>query len=113
VKVLHWVAVAVLALLTLMNIGAIGGDSSTAVTVLGAALGLAGLVTLYGMIRRKSWGPPAGIAVAVANVIAALVGGIAGWDGWPIGLGISVTATILVAISEPGAFRGHRVTAAD
>jgi hypothetical protein len=111
-KVLHWVAIVVLALLTLMNIGAVGGDSPTGVTAFGVGLGLAGLITLYGMIRRKAWGPAAGIALAVANVISAVIGGIAGWEGWTIGLGISVVATILVVISESGALRGRGVAAA-
>lgn len=112
-KVLHWVAVAVLTLLTLMNIGAVGGGVPTGVLVFGVVLGLAGLITLYGMIRRRTWGPAAGIALAVANVISAVIGGIAGWDGWTIGLGISVVATILVVISEAGALRRRSVAAAD
>jgi hypothetical protein len=112
-KVLHWVAVVVLALLTLMNIGAIGGDSPTGVIVFGIVLGLAGLVTLYGMIRRRAWGSRAAIALAVANVISAVIGAIAGWDGWAIGLGISVVATILVAISESSALRGRGMATAD
>ena len=112
-KVLHWVAVVVLALLTLMNIGAVGGDSPTGVTVFGIVLALAGLAALYGMIRRETWGPAAGIALAAANVISAVVAGIAGWDGWTIGLGVSVVATILRVISESGALRGRGVAAAD
>ncbi len=63
--------------------------------------------------NRKAWGPAAGIAFAVANVISAVIGGIAGWDGWTIGLGVSVVATILVVVSESGALRGHSVAAAD
>ncbi len=111
-KVLHWVAVVVLTLLTLMNIGAVGGDSPTGVTVLGIVLGLAGLATLYGMIRRRAWGAVAGLALAVANVISAVIGGIAGWDGWTIGLGVSIVATILVVISESGALRRRGAVAA-
>jgi hypothetical protein len=111
-KVLHWAAVAVLTLLTLMNIGAVGGDSPTGVTAFGVGLGLAGLITLYGMIRRRAWGPAAGIALAVANVISAVIGGIVSWDGWMIGLGVSVVATILVVISESGALRRRDVVTA-
>ena len=46
----------------------------------------------------------------VANVISAVIGGIAGWEGWTIGLGISVVATILVVISESGALLLVRTT---
>jgi hypothetical protein len=109
-KVLHWVSVVVMALLTLMNLGAIGGsDVPTGVVIFGIVLGVAGLVALYGMIRRTPWGPMAAIAVAIANVLSAVIGGIAGWDGWQIGLAVSVVATALVVISESGALRGNRV----
>ena len=72
-KIVHWAAIAVLTLLTLMNLGTVTGDSSTAVIAVGIVLGIAGLVAIYGLVRRPSWGPLSALAIGVAN----LVGGIA------------------------------------
>ncbi len=111
-KIMHWAAIVVLALLTLMNLGAIGGDSPAGVVIFGIVLGLAGLIALYGMIRRTSWGSMAGLIVCVLNALSAVVGLIAGWDGWQIGLGVSIVALILTAVAESGALRGRGAVAA-
>jgi hypothetical protein len=44
--------------------------------------------------------------------VGAVIGMIAGWDGWPVGLTVSVITMILIAISESGALRRGRMVAA-
>jgi hypothetical protein len=111
-KVVHWVAIVALALLTLMNLGSVTSGWAAGAIVLGVALGVAGLVALYGMIRRTSWSPVVALIVGAANVVGAVIGMIAGWDGWPVGLTVSVITLILIAISESGALRRGSVVAA-
>lgn len=111
-KVVHWVAIVALALLTLMNLGSVTSGWAAGVIVLGVALGVAGLVALYGMIRRTSWSSVVALVVGAANLVAAVIAMIASWDGWPVGLTVSVVTMILIAISESGALRRGRVVAA-
>jgi hypothetical protein len=111
-KVVHWVAIVALALLTLMNLGSVTSGWAAGAIVLGVALGVAGLVALYGMIRRTSWSPVVALIVGAANVVGAVIGMIAGWDGWPVGLTVSVITMILIAISESGVLRRGRMVAA-
>jgi hypothetical protein len=111
-KVAHWAAVVVLILMSLMNLGAATGDSSTAVKVIGVVIGVAGLTSVYGLIRHTSWGPLAALATAGAFLVTSVIGLIEGWDGSPIGVGVSVVGLILIAIGESAALRNRGVVTA-
>jgi hypothetical protein len=111
-KVTHWAAIVALTLLTMMNLGSVTSGWSAGVIVLGVALGVAGLVALYGMIRRTSWSSVVALIVGAANLVAAIIAMIARWDGWPVGLTVSVVTMILIATSESGALRRASAAAA-
>jgi hypothetical protein len=112
VKIAHWAAVVVLILMSLMNLGAVTGDSSTAVKTIGVVVGVAGLVSVYGLIRRTSWGALAALAAAGAFLVTSVIGLFVGWDGSPIGVAVSVVALILIAIGESATLRSRSVATA-
>src|SRR4051812_1265789 len=87
-KFLRWAAVAVLSLMSLLDVGTLaGGDDSpsTAGTIASVALGLFGFAAVYGLIRHQSWGRAAAIAAGALNIVGGVItmatggaGGIAG-----------------------------------
>jgi hypothetical protein len=111
-KVAHWAAIVVLILMSLMNLGAVTGDSTTAIVVIGVVIGVAGLAAAFGLIRRTSWGPMTALAAAGAFLVTSVIGLIVGWEGSPIGIGVSVVALILTAIAESASLRDRSVVTA-
>jgi hypothetical protein len=109
-KTARILAVVPLALMALMDLGyPFGSDPeprawAAAVVV---ALGAAGLVASYGLLRNRAWGVPAALAVAAADVVGGLVGVAADEEGAVVGLGVSAVALALVLVLVAGT-RGHR-----
>ena len=95
-----WAAVAVTVLMGLANLGLVG-QSHLGLQILGPILAVAALVAVVGLATHRSWGVRAVIAVGVVNLVGAIVGAIAGLDGWPVGVVLSGLAIVLTAVSNP------------
>jgi hypothetical protein len=111
-KFAHWAAVVVLVLLSLMNLGTVAGGTSTTVMTIGIVFGLAGLIAIYGLVRRTSWGPLAALAIGAANLVTSVIGLVVGWEGSPIGIGVSTLALLLTAVGESATLRRKGVAEA-
>lgn len=97
-KTIRILAIVPLALISLMNVGYPFGtdpkpDAGVAAAVL--ALGIAGLVAVYGLARNTTWGIPAALAVAGLNVLGAVVALANDAEGAAIGLVVSAVALAL------------------
>ena len=95
-----------------MNLGTVTDGSPAMVVTIGIVLGLAGLAAVYGLIRRMSWGPIAGLTICALNLVAGVIGLIAGWEGSVIGIGVSIVALILTAVGESAALRSRGIATA-
>jgi hypothetical protein len=96
-KTFRILAIVPLALMSLMNVGyPFGTDPKpdTALAIAVAALGLAGLVAVYGLARNTRWALPAALAVAGVNVVAAVVALANDAEGAMIGLVVSAVALL-------------------
>jgi hypothetical protein len=94
-----------LALMSLMNVGyPFGTDPKpdVALAIAVVALGLAGLVAVFGLARNTTWGVPAALAVAGVNVVAAIVALVADSEGALIGLVVSALALALSFAASAG-----------
>jgi hypothetical protein len=97
-KIIHWIAAAALTLISLMDIGTVlGGGESVPIRVAAPLLGVIGLVAVYGLLRRRSWGAPAALAAGAANVVTALVAMAVSSTGALAGLAVSLVALALTA----------------
>jgi hypothetical protein len=104
-KTFRNLAIIPLALISLMNVGYPFGtdpkpDVVLAIAVL--ALGLAGLVAVFGLARCASWGIPAALAVAGVNVTTAVIALVADAEGAVIGLVVSSLALALSFAASSG-----------
>ncbi|MFI5953732.1 hypothetical protein [Cryptosporangium sp. NPDC051539] len=104
-KFVRWVAAAVLTLMSLMNIGVVTGDTGIAIKILGAVVGVAGLVAAFGQARNNAWGSRAAAGVNLVNLVLGIVGLVAGWEGSAIGTAISAVGLVLTGVSAPEIFR--------
>ncbi len=93
--IIKWSTVGVTLLMGLANAGQVGQEVDVAWKVLGVVLGLAALGAIFGVLARASWGATALVAVAAVNVLGAVIGAVAGQEGWPIGLVLSVLGVVL------------------
>jgi hypothetical protein len=98
-------AIIPLALMSLMNVGYPFGteprpDIALAIPVF--ALGLAGLVAVFGLARNTTWGVPTALAVAGVNVAAAIVALVVDAEGAVIGLVVSSLALALCFAAGAG-----------
>ena len=102
-KVARWAALPTL-LMALMNVGAAlpaeETDTPVGVNVACAVVGLAGLIAGIALLRRVGWAVAAVVAVGVLNLIGAVVALIAGWEGAPVGLVLSVAALVLIGVGS-------------
>ena len=101
-KIVRISAIALLALVSLLNVGyPFGKDPTPAVALAGAVtvLGLAGFVAAFGLARNTTWGLPAVLAVAGVNVAAAIVALVAETEGAIVGLLVSALALVLAFIA--------------
>lgn len=105
-KLARWAALPTL-LMALMNVGAAlpaaETDTPVGVNLACAVLGLAGLIAGIAILRGVSWAVAAVVAVGAFNLIGAVVALIAGWEGAPIGIVLSVAALVLIGVG----FRGR------
>jgi hypothetical protein len=95
-------AIALLALVSLVNVGyPFGTDPrpDVALAIAVAVLGLAGFVAALGLARNTTWGVPAVLAVAGVNVVAAIVALVSGTEGAIVGLVVSSLALVLAFIA--------------
>lgn len=96
-----WAAIAVTVLMGLANVGLLTQDN-LGLNVLGPILGLMAVVAVVGSATQRSWGTAAIIATGAVNLVGSIVGAIAGFDGWPLGLVLSVLAIVLATLAQPG-----------
>ncbi len=101
--IVKWAAVAVTLLMGLGNFGQIDQDTTTGWKIFGLVLAAAALVAVVGFIARKSWAATAVIAIGAVNLLAAIIGAVAGLDGWPIGIVLSALGIVLGAVYRPTA----------
>ena len=101
-KFVRILAIASLALVSLLNVGYPFGKDPTPDVALASAvavLGLAGFVAAFGLARNTTWGVPAVLAVAGVNVVAAIVALVSGTEGAIGGLVVSSLALVLAFIA--------------
>lgn len=100
-KAIRWAAAAALTLISLMDIGIVTDASSNAIAVdvLAPLLGVLGLVAVYGLLRRRSWGTRATLGAALVNVAGAVGALATSADGAIIGLVVSVIALALAGLA--------------
>jgi len=93
-KAIRWAAVAVTALMSLMNLPIAfddgGSDIATPLAWGVTVLGVLGLVAAVALLRRVPWGRPAVLAVGAVNLVGAVVALANEWEGATIGLVVSV-----------------------
>jgi len=111
-KTLRILAIIPLALISVMNVGfSFGAEDNPApgVVIAVVALGVAGLVSAYGLGRNLAWAVPAAVAVAALNVLAAVIA--LAVDAHGAAVGVTVSGLALVLVVAAGA-RARRVSAA-
>jgi hypothetical protein len=110
-KLVRWAAAAAVTLMSLMNLGA-GTDSKTtdAVVVIGIVAGVAGLVAVFGLVRRLSWGVPAALGVSAVNLVLGVIGAVEGWNGAAVGITVGAVGLVLTFLASSSAL-GHSRTA--
>ena len=84
-KAIRWAAVAVTALMSLMNLPIAfddgGSDIATPLAWGVTVLGVLGLVAAVALLRRVPWGRPAVLAVGAVNLVGAVVALANEWEG--------------------------------
>jgi len=111
-KTLRILAIIPLALISVMNVGfPFGADDKPALglAIAVVALGVAGLVSAYGLGRNLAWAVPAAVAVAALNLVAAAIALAADTQGAAVGIAVSGLAVVLAVAA--GA-RARRVSVA-
>ena len=101
-KVVRILAIASLALVSLLNVGYPFGTNPTSDVALAIAvtvLGLAGFGAAFGLARNTTWGLPAVLGVAGVNVVAAIVALLSETEGAIVGLVVSSLALVLAVIA--------------
>ena len=101
-KFVRILAIASLALVSLLNVGYPFGEDprpDLALAIAATVLGLAGFVAAFGLARNAAWGIPAVLAVAGVNVVAAIVALVSETEGAIVGLVVSSLALLLTFIS--------------
>ena len=97
-KFLRILAIVPLSLVSLMNVGYPLGtnpEPGVAVTIAVLVLGVAGFAAAFGLAGNATWGIPAALAVAGANVVGAVIALVADSEGALIGLVLSSLALAL------------------
>ena len=101
-KFVRILAIASLALVSLLNVGYTFGTDPKPDRALASAalvLGLAGFLAVFSLARNTAWGIPAALAVAGVNVVGAIVALVAASEGAIVGLVVSTLALVLVCIT--------------
>ena len=92
-----------LGLMSLMDVGYVlpaDPKHNVGIAIAVAALGVAGLVAVYGLVRNTSWGMPAALTAAAVNVIAGVVALVNDSQGAVIGLTLSSIALLLSFVAS-------------
>ncbi len=104
-KLVRILAVAPLALISLMNVGYTFGTDpkpNVGLAIAALVLGMAGFVAAYGLARSAGWAIAAALGVAGINVVAAIVALVSDTDGAIVGLVVSVVALALAFVAGSG-----------
>jgi hypothetical protein len=112
-RIVRWAAAAVTILMSLMNLPFIvtdgGSDFPTALNAAISLLGVVGIVSAIGLLRRASWGRPAVLVIGVINLAGAIVALITGMEGAVIGLAVS-SAIVVFGLLTPSSDRAQPVS---
>ena len=109
-NVVRWAAVAVTILMSLMNLPFVVTDGgSDFPLVLNAAIslvGVIGIVSAIGLLRKAAWGRPAVLAIGAINLAGAIAAIVTGMEGAFIGLVIS-SLIVVLGLLTPGTKGQH------
>ena len=98
-NVARWAAAAVTILMSLMNLPFVvtdgGSEFPLALNAAISLLGVVGIVSAIGLLRKAAWGRPAVLAIGAINLAAAIAGIVTGMDGAFIGLVVSSLIIVL------------------
>ncbi len=98
-SVVRWAAAAVTILMSLMNLPFVvtdgGSDFPLAVNAAISLLGVVGIVSAIGLLRKAPWGRPAVLAIGAINLAGAIAAFVTGMDGAFIGLVVSSLIVVL------------------
>jgi hypothetical protein len=104
-SVVRWAAAAVTILMSLLNLPFVvtDGDSDfpMAVNVAISLLGVVGIVSAIGLLRKAGWGRPAVLVIGAINLAGAIAALITGMDGAFIGLVLS-SLIVVLGLLTPG-----------
>jgi hypothetical protein len=107
-RAFRWLAAAFTILMSLMNLPFIvtdgGSDFPVALNAAISLLGVLGIVSAIGLLRRASWGRPAVLAIGVINLAAAVAALIAAVEGAVVGLTVS-SLIVVLGLLTPGTER--------
>lgn len=101
-KFVRILAIVPLTLVSLLNAGyPIGTDPKpdVALAIAAGALGLAGFVAAFALVRNATWGIPAALAVGAVNVVGAIIALVSDSEGALVGLVISSLALVLAFVA--------------
>jgi len=98
-RIFRWAAAAVTILMSLMNLPfAVDDGGSNLPPALDwtiSLLGVLGIVSAIGLLRRAAWARPAVLAIGGVNLAGAIVALIVGMEGAVIGLVVSSLIVVL------------------
>ena len=104
-SVVRWAAAAVTILMSLMNLPFVvtDGDSDFPLALNAAIslLGVVGIVSAIGLLRRAAWGRPAVLVIGAINLAGAIAASIIGMEGAFIGLVVS-SLIVVLGLLTPG-----------
>ena len=104
-SVVRWAAAAVTILMSLMNLPFVvtDGDSDFPLALNAAIslLGVVGIVSAIGLLRKAGWGRPAVLAIGAINLAGAIAAVVTGMDGAFIGLVVS-SLIVVLGLLTPG-----------
>jgi hypothetical protein len=102
--VIRWAAIALTTLFILMNLGAaFESEQATWVRIVGATLGVAGIVAAIGFAVGRRWGWVAVAVVGALNCLGAITTLVVGGEGFLPGLVVGGLGLVLGVLARPGA----------
>lgn len=105
-RVVRWAAAAVTVLMSLMNLPFAADDGGAgfpqALNMMISLLGVLGIVSAIGLLRRTAWGRPAVLAIGAVNLAGAIATLIIGMEGATIGLVVSSLIVVLGLLTPAG-----------
>jgi hypothetical protein len=102
-KIVRWAAAAATILMSLMNLPFVvtdgGSDFPLALNAAISLLGVVGIVSAIGLLRRAAWGRPAVLAIGAVNLVGAVIALVTGMEGAVMGLVISCLIVVLTLLT--------------